>query len=340
MADPRFYPEAQPISIADIAELARGEKARGCSSLMARFIGAPDAMAEGGLCFIATKDAAETVPDQKGVICLVAPELADKLPSSVAIVVTPDPKRAFGLVMRKMYPEPAPIQSQQISPLAHIADDAVIADDVRVDGGAFIDARAELGKGVWIKSGVKIGAGCVIGDGTVIDSNASIDYAIIGQSCQIGAGVVIGGCGFGVGRDGGNILLPHLGKVIIGNRTTIGGNSCIDRGFIDDTVIGDHVMIDNLVHIAHNAKIGNGNVICGQVGIAGSTVIGDQNIFGAQAGVADHVTIGSGNVFAARAGVTKSVGDGQVMAGFPAVPAQEFRREVATLRRLAMPRKK
>jgi len=340
MVDPRFYPAVEPISIMDITALARGEKARGCSSLMARFVAAPDAMTEGGLCFVATKDAAAMVPDQKGVICLVAPELAEKLPSSVAMVLTPDPKRAFGLVMQKMYPETVAVKSHDISPLAQVAEDAVIGENVRVDAGAFIDAGAELGAGVWIKSGVRIGAGCVIGDGTIIDANASIDYAMIGQDCRIGAGVVIGGCGFGVGRYGGNILLPHIGRVMIGHRTTIGGNSCIDRGFIDDTVIGDHVMIDNLVHIAHNARIGNGNVICGQVGIAGSTVIGDHNIFGAQAGVADHVTIGSGNVFAARAGVTKSVGDGQVMAGFPAVPAQDFRREVATLRRLAMPRKK
>ena len=337
MADPRFYPEATPISITDIIDIARGEKKRGCSSLMARYIASADAADEGAICFITTEAAAQSVPDIKGVICLVSPDLAHALPSNPAVVLTPDPKRAFGLVLRQMFP--ADDHGQGISDLADVHETAIYAEDVRVDAGAFIAEGVKLGAGVWIKSGASIGKGCVIGKGSVIDSTAVVNYAIIGEDTVIGPNVVIGNSGFGVGRDGGNILVPHMGRVIIGNRCNIGSGTCIDRGFLDDTVIGNHVMIDNLVHIAHNVKMGNGNVICGQVGFAGSSVIGDNNIFGAQSGVADHLTIGSGNVFAARAGVTKSIGDGQVLGGFPAVPAQEFRRQIASLRRLAQNRK-
>ena len=338
MADQRFYPAAIPLDIKAITELARGEKKRGCSSLKAHAVAPASEASEGDLCFVLNEAVAKTVADEKGIICLITPDLATVMPSSPALVLTPDPKRAFGLVLRAMYPSEDLVPG--ISPSAVIDKKAIIADDVRIDAGAVIEADAELGQGVWIKAGARIGKGCIIGAGSIIDVNASIQFAMIGIQTEIGANTVIGGTGFGVGRDGGNILIPHMGRVIIGDRCTIGGGSCIDRGFMEDTIIGDHVMIDNLAQIAHNAKIGNGNVICGQVGIAGSTVIGDNNIFGAQCGVADNVTIGSGNVFAARSGVTKSVSDGHILGGFPAVPIQEFRREIASLRRLANSRNK
>ena len=337
MADPRFYPAAEALSISAIVELVRGEKKRGCSSLMARHIASAEDADEGALCFVVSPEAAQSVPDVKGVICLISPDHANALPSQPAAVLTPDPKRAFGLVLRKMFPDTN--EGGKISALADIHETAIIGENVRIDGGASIAEGVELGAGVWVKSGASIGRGCVIGQDTVIESNAVINYAMIGDGCVIGANTVIGQTGFGVGRDGGNILVPHMGRVLIGDRCNIGASVCIDRGFLEDTTIGHHVMMDNLVHIAHNVKIGNGNVICGQVGFAGSTVIGDNNIFGAQSGVADHITIGSGNVFAARAGVTKSIGDGQVLGGFPAVPAQEFRRQIAALRRLAAQRK-
>ena len=338
MADPRFYPEATPLSINAIIDIARGEKKRGCSSLMARRIAAAAEADDGAICFVTSAETAQSVPNIKGVICLVSPQHADALPGNPAVVLTPDPKRAFGLVLRQMFPTGD--HGHGISALADVHDTAVCADNVKIDAGVSIGEGAEIGAGAWIKSGASIGQGCVIGQGSVVESNAVIAYAMIGDDCIVGPNSVIGNSGFGVGRDGGNILVPHMGRVLIGDRCNIGSSVCIDRGFLEDTVIGNHVMIDNLVHIAHNVKIGNGNVICGQVGFAGSTVIGDNNIFGAQSGVADHITIGSGNVFAARAGVTKSIGDGQVLGGFPAVPAQEFRRQIAALRRLAQNKKK
>jgi UDP-3-O-[3-hydroxymyristoyl] glucosamine N-acyltransferase len=94
-------------------------------------------------------------------------------------------------------------------------------------------------------------------------------------------------------------------------------------------------MIDNLVQIAHNVKIGSGNIFCGQVGISGSVKIGDNNVFGGQCGVADHIKIGSGNFFASKAGIGKDVGDNMIMGGIPAVPMQDFHRQVISLRKLA-----
>jgi UDP-3-O-[3-hydroxymyristoyl] glucosamine N-acyltransferase len=333
MTDKRFYPKPHPISVDEIVELTGGEKHRGSGSLMVRHVAPADQVEADGLCFVQNKSTAESVADKKGVVCLTTSDLVDHLAQNICIILASDPKRAFGLVISRMFPDQE--ITPHIDPVAVIADDAEIGKGTRIEAGVAIGAGVQIGSNCHLKSGAKIQQGCVIGDDCIIESNASISHAIIGSNCQIGPSTVIGYTGFGVGRDHGNMIIPHLGRVIIGDHCHFGGNTSVDRGFIDDTVIGNHVVIDNLVQISHNVRIGNGNVICGQVGIAGSTQIGDNNIFGAQSGVADHVTIGSGNVFAARAGVTKSVADDQVMAGFPAVSAREFRREVAALRRLA-----
>jgi UDP-3-O-[3-hydroxymyristoyl] glucosamine N-acyltransferase len=338
MIDHRFYPEPNQISVDEIVKLIKGKKHRGSGSLMVRHVGPAEQIGAGGLCFVQSKVAAESVADKKDVVCLTTPDLVDHLGSNISAILTPEPKHGFGLIIRHMFADQD--TTARLDPGAAIADDAEIGADTIIETGVSIGSGVQIGAKCRLKSGVSIERGCIIGDGCIIGPNASISYAMIGSDCRIGPSTVIGYAGFGVGRDrGNNMIVPHLGRVIIGDYCDIGGNTSIDRGFIDDTVIGNHVMIDNLVHISHNVKIGDGNVICGQVGIAGSTQIGDNNIFGAQSGVADHISIGSGNVFAARAGVTRSIADGQVMAGFPAVSARDFKKEVATLRRLAAERK-
>lgn len=338
MVDQRFYPEANAISVSAITELVRGEKYRGSGTLMARMVAPAEVAETGAVCFAISNEMAAKVANEKGIICLASPDVVDSLGKNIAVIITPDPKRGFGMVLAAMYPDAGAAAS--IHPSANIAEDVKLGEGVQIDAGATIEHGAELGDRVWVKSGATIGQNCIIGNDTIISMNAVVTFSIVGEKCHIGHGAAIGFSGFGIGRDkGGNMLIPHIGRVLIGNNVVVGANSTIDRGFIEDTEIGDHVMIDNLVQIGHNTKIGNGNVICGMVGIAGSSVIGENNIFGAQSGVGDHVTIGSGNVFAARAGVTKNVADGIVMAGFPAVPARDFRREVAALRRLASSRK-
>ena len=128
----------------------------------------------------------------------------------------------------------------------------------------------------------------------------------MGDHNHVGPGCHFGATGFGVGMDDGHMIIPHLGRVIIGRNSDFGAGTCIDRGFLDDTKIGDNVMCDNLVHIGHNCNIGDGNIICGKAGISGSVTMGHNNILGGNVGIADHVTIGSDNVFLARTGITKS----------------------------------
>ncbi len=320
MAVSRFIPAAIPLSLGDIAALVGGTISRGDTGFIAKSVSPSKNASDGAVCFADNQKAAKSIADKSGIICLTSSENAASLALKPALVIVEKPKHAFGLVVQAMYPD------EQIG---------------TIDEGASVTPTAEMGDNVWVKSGAYIAGDCIIGAGTVIEANAVVMHATIGKNCVIGANSVIGGTGFGVGTaDGHKVMLRHLGGVIIGDGCHIGGGTCIDRGFLDDTVIGDYTMIDNLVHISHNVRMGSGNVLCGQTGIGGSTTLGDDNIFGAQSGVADHVNIGSGNIFAARAGVTKAVGDGAFMAGFPAVEMQDFRRQVATLRRLSNRRAK
>jgi UDP-3-O-[3-hydroxymyristoyl] glucosamine N-acyltransferase len=134
--------------------------------------------------------------------------------------------------------------------------------------------------------------------------------------------------------------VPQLGRVIIEDDVEVGANTTIDRGTGPDTVIGAGSMIDNLVQIGHNVRLGKGCVIAAQVGISGSSVLGDLVVMGGQGGIAGHLNIGSGAQIAAQSGILRDIEPGAKIMGTPAKPLKQFFREVAILRRLAHKGKK
>ncbi|MFL5503474.1 MAG: UDP-3-O-(3-hydroxymyristoyl)glucosamine N-acyltransferase, partial [Gemmatimonadaceae bacterium] len=153
---------------------------------------------------------------------------------------------------------------------------------------------------------------------------------------SIHSGARIGCDGFGyVFRDGAHQKIPHVGRCIIGDDVEIGANSTIDRGSIDDTVIGNGTKIDNLVHVAHNVRIGEKCLLMAQVGVAGSVTIGDGAILAGQAGVSGHLSIGAGARLAAQAGVFGDIPAGETWSGYPARPHRESLRASAALFKLA-----
>jgi UDP-3-O-[3-hydroxymyristoyl] glucosamine N-acyltransferase len=150
------------------------------------------------------------------------------------------------------------------------------------------------------------------------------------------SGARIGCDGFGyVFRDGAHAKIPHVGRCIIGDDVEIGANTTIDRGSIDDTVVGNGTKIDNLVHIAHNVRIGEKCLIMAQVGVAGSVTIGDGAILAGQAGISGHLSIGAGARLAAQAGVFGDVPAGETWSGYPARPHRDSLRASAALFKLA-----
>lgn len=334
MADPRFYPSPKPVSLAKAAQLTAGRLVRGARGLMLQNVSTAAQAKPGDVCFVADRNHAAAVADETGIICLAGAGLAVSLPSNVAVVEVDNPRQAFGLVVTALFP-PEPIPAQ-IDATAVIAEDARLGEGVSVGPAAVIEAGAVIGDNVYIGGQCWIGCGVEIGAGCYLEPQVKISHALIGARCVLRSGCRIGQTGFGFQTAEDHVqTIPHLGLVRIGVDCDIGANCCIDRGMVDDTVIGNRVMMDNLCHIAHNVIIGDGCILAGMTGLAGSCRLGSNVVCASQVGIADHVTIGDGAIIAARAGVTKDVPAATVVSGFPAVPIREFRRQIASLRRLA-----
>ena len=185
---------------------------------------------------------------------------------------------------------------------------------------AIVDGKAIIGKDVYIGSYCIIGK-CVIGDGCCFDSNIRIyDGVEIGNYCSVKAGAVLGGAGFGFERDfEGNLFhFPQIGGLVIGNHVEIGANTCIDRGALSDTVIGDYTKINNLCHIAHNNMIGKNVVIAGCVNISGSNVIEDNVWIAPNSSIRGWVKVGEGATVGMGAVVTKNIPEHETWVGNPA----------------------
>jgi UDP-3-O-[3-hydroxymyristoyl] glucosamine N-acyltransferase len=186
-----------------------------------------------------------------------------------------------------------------------------------------------------IAVGAVIGPGVCIGRDCVIGAGATIVHTLIGDRVIVHPGARIGQDGFGyLPSPQGHRKIPQTRRVIIQDDVEIGANTAIDRGATRDTVIGEGTKIDNLVQIAHNVSIGRHCLIAAQVGMAGSVTVGDFVMMGGQVGIADHITIGAGAMLGAKAGVMSNVPAAARWGGFPAEPAFDWKRGVATMRHL------
>lgn len=185
---------------------------------------------------------------------------------------------------------------------------------------AVIDTEAEIGEGVYVGPYTVIGK-AKIGDGCVIDSNVRVyDGVILGKKCDIKAGAILGGAGFGFEKDedGNRFRFPQVGGLILGDYVEVGANTCIDRGALSDTVIGNYTKINNLCHIAHNNKIGRNVVITGCVNVSGSNVIDDNVWIAPNASIRGFIHLGEGCTVGMGAVATKDIPAGETWVGNPA----------------------
>lgn len=258
------------------------------------------------------------------------------------LLLHPIPNAAFAKMISEFYK--LEDYKYGISSKASVSKKAKFKKKKKVYIGPFavISEGAEIGENVIIKNGAVIGKGVKIGDNTVIGENSVINYAEIGNNVVIYACAAIGNSGFGnIINPKGHIKLPHIGTVIIGDNVEIGANSCVDRGYLGDTIIGAGTLIDNQVQIGHNVKIGKNCIIAAQVGIGGSTELSDLVIMGGKVGIYDNVKVGSGTIIGAAAIVTKDFKPNTgILRGNPAVPEKEYLKEKATLRLLAKKKNK
>ncbi|MDA0997185.1 MAG: UDP-3-O-(3-hydroxymyristoyl)glucosamine N-acyltransferase, partial [Proteobacteria bacterium] len=328
MADPRFFTNAGPFSLERIAAVAGAEVSGNTAS--SKMFNDVMPLSDAGLDDISFLDNRKYLPAfsvSRAGACIVSPELANRAPTGMALLLTADPYRAYASVAALFYP--ARMALGRISKAANIDPTAKIGSGTDIDAGTVIGAAAEIGDGCRIGANTVIADGVIIGDGAFIAASVTISNAIIGERAIVHPGVRIGqdGFGFALGPKG-HAKVPQLGRVVIGDDVEIGANTTIDRGTGPDTVIGSGTKIDNLVQIAHNVRIGKCCVIVSHVGISGSTEIGDFVVLAGQVGVAGHLKIGTGSKVAAQSGVMRDIPPGANMGGSPAKPVKQWMREI------------
>lgn len=268
--------------------------------------------------------------------CVLLPAaLADQAGGPSTRIVVADPQQALQLVVAQLHPSP-PLATG-VHATAVIGSGTQLGADVAVGPRVIIGSGCRLGDRVTLGPGAVLEDGVELGDNTMIGPQVTIcTGTVLGNRVVVKAGAVIGGAGFGyISGAEGHRRIPHVGGCRIGDDVDIGANSCIDRGSIGDTVIGRGCKLDNLVHVAHNVRLGEDCLLMAGAMVAGSTRIGNRVVLAGQAGLIGHLEIGDDVRVAAQAGVISSLGAGQEVSGFPARPHREFMRTVAAMYRLA-----
>ncbi len=227
-------------------------------------------------------------------------------------------------------------ENVQIGPNVVVAEHAQIGDNTKILANSYIGGSVKIGKNCFFHAGVNIGDRCVIGEKVILHHGCSIGadgFSFVTENPDnIEQAKKDGEIKEGKSAEHVIFKIPSIGAVVIGNNVEIGANTAIDRGTIENTVIGDNTKIDDLVMIGHNCKVGKGCLIVSQVGIAGSCVIGDRVVIAGQAGLADHLNIGADTIITAKAGVTKSFPEKSIVVGIPAVPRKEFIKQLKTMK--------
>ena len=291
------------------------------------------------LTFLASAKYAALFEGTAAGVALVAPELKDTPGAPRARIIVAKPHEAMLALIPRFY-RPV-VRTPGVHPSAHIAPGASLGRDVCIEAGVVVEDGAAIGDRTWLGAYVVVGEHATIGaDGQLYPQVTIYPNSRIGDRVVLHSGVRIGSDGFGFVTQKVNgrmehTKIPHVGRAIIGDDVEIGANSTIDRGSVDDTVIGAGTKIDNLVQVGHNARVGRLCLLCAQVGVGGSSRIEDGVVLAGQAGISGHLTIGSGAKVGAQAGVIGDIPAGESWSGYPARPHRESMRAHAALFKLA-----
>lgn len=291
----------------------------------------------GDLSFLASPRYVQYLERTSASVVLVAPALEASTGGPETRIIVADPYAALLVVLPVLYPQA--VWEPGVHPTAVVGRGATWQEPVAIGPNAVLGREVQLGKNV------RIGARCVLGDGVAVGDDTQLYPGVtlysgtaLGKRVIVHAGAVLGSDGFGYipGKAGEeHRKIPHVGRCLVGDDIEIGANTCIDRGSVDDTVIGSGTKIDNLVHIAHNVRIGARCLIMAQAGIAGSCQVEDDVIIAGQAGLSDHVNVGRGGRLLVQSGTFADIPAGATMFGTPARPHREVLRGQVALYRLA-----
>lgn len=241
------------------------------------------------LSFLANPGYAKYLTDTRAAAVILSPTVAEEHPTNVLLLENP----YLGYARISHWFDPTPVAPPGMHPSAVVDASASIAASASIGANVVIEADVVIGEQAVIGSGSVIGARTCIGANAIIQPRVTIAHdVVVGQRCHILSGAVIGSDGFGFANEKGEWhRIAQLGTVILGDDVEVGANTTIDRGALDDTVIGNGVKLDNLIQIAHNVRIGDHSAMAAMVGISGSTRIGSHCVFGGASGVAGHLEI-------------------------------------------------
>jgi len=302
-------------------------------------VAALDKAGQTDLSFVVSEKYLQAANESGAGALIVPPQLVGQLNRPLLAIA--NPHLAFARAAALFHPEPAPRPG--IQPSATVDPSAEIGAGVEIGPQAVIGAHCQIGPGC------RIGAGCVIGENVAIGRDCRLyPHVTIYPGCQLGdrvslhSGCVIGSDGFGLAWAKTHwFKVPQVGRVVIGDDVEIGANTTVDRGALDDTVIGDGVKIDNLVQIAHNCSVGEHTAIAGCAGIAGSTKIGRRCLIGGAAMILGHIEIGDGVTVSGASFIGKSIKTpGVYTSTQPQMPHDEWLKNAAQLRHLAAMRER
>lgn len=287
---------------------------------------------EGEIAFLANMKYKSQLHVTRASAVIVPPAFSDALP--LARIVTPNPYAYYARLATLLNPRPASLPG--VHPSAQCRSSVPLS--ASVGSHVTIGADVHLGESVIIHAGCVIGDGVAIGAGSTLYPNVTIyPGCVLGENVILHSGVVIGADGFGFAPDNGQwIKIPQIGRVVIGNDVEIGASTTVDRGALDDTIIGDGTKLDNQIQIGHNCVIGKYCVVAACAAIAGSVTLMDKVIIGGAAMIAGHVTIASGAVVSGGSLVMKNITKpGQYTSVFPLEEHSHWLHNAAQIRHLA-----
>lgn len=309
-----------------------GGELLGDPSVVVRQIASLDRAGEGELAFLVSPKYRAALEASRASAFILPAKAADF--TDRPRILTPDPYLYFARAAQLFNPPKA--VPAGVHPSAVVGSE--LPASVAVGPNAVIGADCRIGEGCVIGAGCLIGDGVAIGAGSLLHAGVKVyDGCTIGTRAILHSGAVIGADGLGFARDADKhwVKIPQIGGVVIGDDVEIGANTTVDRGALEDTVIGNGVKLDNLIHVAHNCRVGEDTIMAAMAGLAGSTTVGKRVQVGGKAGFSGHLEVGDDIVISADTNVTKSIDrPGVYTAMIPLQPHADWVKNFSHLRRL------